>query len=993
MKWKLLIIFFCFLIANALAYQARSEEKLDLQMQSDLIVKLESVLQASNTSQTDDQMLEQRTLSLRLADLYSERARLRTTADNGLGKQKYRHQIAQDQNRALVLYKKNLKKSKNDEKAKIQLQMSHLLLQQNKILSARKLLEEVTASKNTLLPALATRAFIQLGDIHFAQSQFSIAERNYQHAQNHDQDSKQKNYVTLKLAWCAFYAGRTSQAFEWVRNALRKSHQDAAFAEEASHDMATFLAKKGVNKNEIQDLIRLSPGNAVQENLVYLANELDRTAKKSQAILVWAHVDQKNLSPADQVERQIQLAQIQYDLGHSKLVVSEIRKSLSLLQDSRCQHSPECRVQIRNLKMLLTNWGKAEERNPSHSLLESYQMFTATIDDVELASWAGYASMKIRDYEKANDFFSKVIVSPVLRSQQNEPRMQSYFEGALLAKIEAAELAKNNSLLLKNLEAYLALNPHGKKTAEVQYQLAHLRYELGQYEISSPLFRELSLNVSAPMSLRQKAADLYFDTLALQKNDQKIETESLLFAQILTKNSAQFQSLNRKAVLNQSIVVLNSNSSKKTDSSLQLKQQLHKLNQLNLQTWPPAERQKILHNMLMMAKQSQDLDQMQTICQQLLLEKKLSLQEKNHALETLAWTYEVRFQFAQAVTTLEKIRLPKPNSDFLFKLVLLNELAGKKPLTLYRKVLSTSRNNKQKQYASHQLIVSSPVPSAEFQKWNHLLARQPALLESALLYMYEKNPQDLYTRTALKNKLPTQSLGKTLIERSETFKEIAGIQRNIASLRPITGSQLRMKTALKKQLLTIKKTESLIQKAIQQKDTVLQLHGLSLLHQQNLKLANDIITSTLPKQLQDRNAYQAALANKSQYYQNKANAVLVSARKIWMTESFQHELSDLQNLSENTKRPGSRLAKQHLFIITKTAKTLALAKYPNEKFTVQRRNLESKARSLKQELKQNPFDFNSLQELRDLELSLGSGPLVAYLNSRLVDESKMGGRN
>ena len=110
---------------------------------------------------------------------------------------------------------------------------------------------------------------------------------------------------------------------------------DISFLEEVSRDLATFMARNNIVESDIKTLVTLSPDSARQKNLVYLATELDRTAKKESALLVWAIIGKQDVDFASQLEGQIQITRIQYDLGHKAKLLTEIDRSMPMRSTPR----------------------------------------------------------------------------------------------------------------------------------------------------------------------------------------------------------------------------------------------------------------------------------------------------------------------------------------------------------------------------------------------------------------------------------------------------------------------------------------------------------------------------------------------------------------------------------------------------------------------------------------------------------------------------------
>ena len=63
---------------------------------------------------------------------------------------------------------------------------------------------------------------------------------------------------------------------------------------------------------------------------------------------------------------------------------------------------------------------------------------------------------------------------------------------------------------------------------------------------------------------------------------------------------------------------------------------------------------------------------------------------------------------------------------------------------------------------------------------------------------------------------------------------------------------------------------------------------------------------------------------------------------------------------------------------------------PFEKLSEQQQKTLSEAESLRQKIQANPFNISDLAQLKILQSSLGRGPMVAYLDSRLTEMQKRG---
>lgn len=690
--------------------------KLDLEMHNELIEKLSSV--ASAGGEDGDQMVDNSAVVLRLADLHSERSRMLSVANEGKGTQQFEKEITADRRAALQLYQRAYKKLSAADKARVDLQSAHLHMMLKEEKKGTEFFTKLSGTKGQASAVYRAQALIQLGDMTFAKGNFDDAKSFFDRALA-IKENPRLNYTRSRAAWCLLNMGQTMLAERNLTALLtemsKKPNEDSAFQEEISRDLATFMAKNEVGVAKIQKLKKLSPKNVEQSNLIHLATELDRVAKKKSALLVWSHVDKEAITFMDQVEKQVRIARIQYDLGNKPQLVIEIKRALILISDSKCQKESECEVERQNLRTILTDWGKAEERIPSKPLIQGFVEYLKYFEDYEMAYWAGQAAMKQKEYLNAFKMFklasSYKTLHAKLQEKNPDPRDLRMFEGSLLSAIDAAELTKDKNVQLDAYTHYLKFNPEGTKAWEVRYQIAMVYYELNKFNESSPRFKEIALSPQAASELRNKSADLYFDALALQKNDQLIETEALAFATVfsntgMAQKKEQFLSLWRKSILNQSASILKNQNSSESD----LRSFYNKVGGIQLAGWPAGERKILSKNKLLLAYRVKDLVAVENSVVSYLAQKGLSADERNEAYLALAWSQEMRFQFSASLVTLKKVNTQKFSAskrvDHALKLALLSELSQKNPAPYYNQVLAQKSRGAQAQFAAHQLITT-----------------------------------------------------------------------------------------------------------------------------------------------------------------------------------------------------------------------------------------------------------------------------------------------
>lgn len=984
-----------------MAQFAFAAEKLDLSTHDSLIQKLESVVSIEGK----DSMYNSSQLSLRLADLYAERARLLSLEKQGQGDQLYKAKITEDRTRAIKLYTQVLPSLKLQEKGRVLLQTAHLYLMLEQKEEAVKIYSSILKNARQHSKETLAAAQIQWADIMFYKGEFASA-LNLFRAASLIKENPRKGYALYRAAWCQYNLGKTKDAQDQLIALLKNKSMffketkidktkakvlDVAFQEEVSRDLATFMARNDIVASDITTLSQLSPDSARQKNLLYLATELDRTAKKQSALLVWAVIGQHNVDFVSQLEGQIQITRIQYDLGNRDKVLVEIDRSIVLLKNPTCaKFADECTTAQQNLKKTITEWGKAEERAPTTQLILGFGKYTAAFDDAEMSYWTGHSSLKRKLYNEAFNAFSRSahLFSKMDRSDARIARM---FEGSLIGAIEAGETAESDTLKLGSYRLYLELNPKGPKRDEIKYQIAHVFYEADDFKNAADLFREIAVDTKAPATLREKSSELCLDADVILKNEPQIEADSLLFAQTFKARAPYFLSLWRKSILNQSAHIINHPAATQD----QLEAQWKKLDPLALTQWPMGQKKTVIKNKLAIGLKIKNLEIVANASQQFLSLEQLSLDEQNWALGHAAWVAEMRMDFPAALRILKRITPSmKERAEHYFKVALLTELAHQDPTDEYSKFMSVSKDGQKNQYAAYQIINYSPAPKKSFSKYSHLLKQNPQLFASAGIITYEKSADISIARSVLANKHAKSTFESQILARSLELKSFEQLQRQFTGL-PLSGrSDKTVQKNLVARIKLIKQLEKKSQEAIKRKDSSLQLILLSQVYHENSRLVQDILALPIPKQLDaaQKKFYQEQIQLQVKPYITQAIAVKEKVSELWDMAIKRAVFKDLFDLSEELSKPGSQLARAEIGKLMKAAEMSSLKENPFINFTRERHKVAAEATQLQKSIIKDPFNFNDIEKFKALQKALGHGPMVAYLESRIEGLQSRGGR-
>ncbi|MES3037584.1 MAG: hypothetical protein V4736_06725 [Bdellovibrionota bacterium] len=970
--------------------QGAVAEKLDLGTHTALIEKLESVM----SLETGDAMVSQPSIAHRLADLYAERARLLSLDEEGKGNQIHKAAISSDRKKSLVLLERILPTLDKNEKGSVLMQMAHLNLLQGQETQALKIYQEIERNPSSYDRKTFALAQIQLGDLAYAKSDLNKAQTHFETCLN-IKENPRKGYAMYRLAWIHFNLGQTVLAEKELIKILKtpslmtnsKGEMDKAFQEEASHDLATFMASNDITAVSINTLSAVSPENTRQKNLMYLATELERTAKKKNALIVWGVIGKQDIPFEDRLERQIRVTRIEYDLGNKPQVVKEIENSIAILKSSPCSGNEECVVANQSLRRIITDWGKAEERLPSPELTLAYLKYTQSFEDEDMNFWAAQASLKIKQYKQAFGFYqtsARLLVKHNKTSQKN-------FEGALLGAIAAAELSQNIELRVQAYKLYLELNSKGPKRDEVKYQIAHTFYEKNDYLNASEEFRKLALDSSMNADLRVKSADLCLDSDVLLKQETRIEAHSLEFSKAIKSKSPEYLNLWRKSVLNQAATVINNQPTVDASETL-----LRKLNGLTIAQWPADQRKQVIKNKMVLAYRLKDLDMLATASKELLNESKITVEESNNALKNLAWVSEIKMDFAKALTFMKKI---KPGSNetqsHLFKIALLKELSGQNPNSEYMTLINISNKASQRQYAAHQIVLNSKKPQSDFRKLEGILAGNNELYKSAGIFVYEKTSDSRLADHLLKKSSVRNSTEGQLLAHVVAFADLAAINKKISKLNVKAGmSDSKLRRTIDQRIQLIKDLEKQANRAIARKDASMQLIILATVARENSNLAIQILSLPAPKGLkpEEKAQYQTQVEALVQPYVQQSKVITAKTTELWNQSIEKNTFEDIFELSEQKTRPGSRLATTEISFLRASAREVNISSDPFREFSSQRRKVAAEALNLIPRIQSNPFNFSYLAKMKSLQSTLGSGPMVAYLDSRL-NELKTRGSN
>jgi hypothetical protein len=979
---RLLSILIGGLLACSLNLRA---ETLDLATTNDVVSRLEKLL-----TQIDTQSDSYLPMQLRLADLYADRARLFEIKD-GNAETDTLKKAKEDRKQAIAIYEKALPNLKGEDQSRVLGQTAHLYQLVDQKQKSRELYSLILKHPKKYSKDLLVQSYLGLGEMALSQAKYSEAEKNFKAAIA--LRPKNSYVIGSRLAWTNYHNNNPELAVTTLTNVLSQiPASESTFREEVSKDFASFLAHTPVRTAQIEFLAKNSPENVRHENLVFLAGELDRLGKKTEALYVWKFLGEQVQASSD-YEEHLRLAQIQYDLGHKADAAKEVELFVKTLKTKTCDPKKDnCDLMRLKLRKLLTDWAKSEEREPSRGLIQSYGSYLSVYGDLDISYWAAQSSDNIKAYDLAIKFYrmsANLAQAEISReASHHNSKVENIFEGACLGEIAVSE--KLNNPLIKNAayEHYLKADPHGSSILSVRYQRAYLDYDQKNFEEAAQKMHSIALSDSsfhAPKDrlYKDKAADTSIEALIALHDQSRLATWADEYAKNFSNRKSEFQTISRNAILTQESQKIN-----EAKSQDDVKSGLAHLEQIDLKNLGKDDKLKVLMSKLAAAEKIKDLDSVRRIAGQILDIKSINANQKDLALSRLEWVAEMRFEFATAFSIAHKLNMANLSSaERSMKLAVLCELAGHNPSPYYETYLQKSHDQASNDQVMAKLIRSAKNPKAEFSKFEAKLKHNTSLIAELGLEIFAKNQEAQFAQHMLRIKGVAQTPAGATFSRFLFIQDFHSHKSLIARTRLDTSTPLKLKSSLKLRMALIKQAQKLFDKTAKMSDWSLELMALNIILLQEKNLSQDIKNLPVPRNLKanDRLQYKKLLADQSAPYEQKVNELESEIAKLWSQGQLDHLYQEVRQTEMPVR---SLLMKEIKFAVQyapsaqKSISDREIAKLNHE---ISKRPSQMVIRATQAEAQARPFDINKLLQLKEIEKKANNQTFVAYLDHRLSE--------
>ncbi len=974
--FSILIVMVCGFTSHA--------ETLDLETTNDVVVRMEKVL-ASLEKDSDSYL----PMQLRLADLYADRARLYevkdATADAATLKK-----AEGDRKKAIAIYEKALPQLKGDDQSRVLAQTAHLYQLTGNKAKAQELYAQILKNTKKYSNDLLVQSYLGVAEMALSQAKYDVAEKNFKMALALRPSTAY--IIQSRLAWTYYHNQKEQLAVQTLEGVLKEiPASESTFREEVARDYASFLAHIPITTAKIDFLAKNTPEIGRHDNLVFLAGELDRLGKKTEALYVWKYLGEQAKKSDSDYEEHLRLAQIQYDLGHKIESAKEIELFVHTLKTQTCDVKKEnCDLMRLKFRKLLTDWAKAESRETSLALIHAYGSYLSIYSDLDMSYWAAESAENIKSYREAIGYYRlSADIAAVQISKEashHDSHIEKTFEGSCMGEIDVAE--RLGDLRAKKLayDHYIQVNPKGDNILSVRYQRAYADYDEKKFDEAAVKLHAIALEPNKNVKdarFRDKAADTSIEALIALKDQSRLIFWSQEYSKAFPDRNKEFASISRNAILTQESTKIND-----AKSQDDVKASLAHLDQIDLKNLSKDDKLRILKSKLAAAEKIKDLDSVQRIAKQILEISKLSAENIELATSRLEWVSEMRFQFDSAFKYAQKMKTKDLSpADRAMKLAVLAELAGHNPNSFYQDFLAKSQDQAAKDQVMAKLVRSAHNHKKEFAKYRLQLQHNAELSAQLGLEIFADDQDYTFAKTLVRKPSVAKTAEGATLQRFIFIKDFKEHKSLLARTKLDASSPQKLKASLRLRMAMIKQGQKEFDHTVKMADWTLELLTLNTILVQEKNLASDIQNLPVPKGVKgkDRLQYKKLLADQAIPYQQKVNELDVEISKLWAQGDLDHLYQEVRQTNEPIRSILIKEIKYAIEYAPDSQKQSAAREVAKLQSDLSKRPSSQVLKSTQAEAQARPFDVSKLLQLKEVEKKANNQTYVAYLDRRLSD--------
>ncbi|ASD65003.1 tetratricopeptide repeat protein [Bdellovibrio bacteriovorus] len=965
-------------VLGALNGRLALADKMNAGTQDLVIQKMERVLSAIGKEDPSWVPTQQR-----LADLLAERGRDRFMLEVEANCDGCKGSKA-DRQKAIGIYEELLRQVSLNEHGPILFQLAHLYEMAGQNDNAIRLFEQIIkeAKAKKINPAIVSRSHASLGDLLFQKNKFKDARYHYVIALKDDK-LENRALVTYNMAWCDFNEDKLSSAITILETLLKNKHlitrdteegskYDPVFHADIMRDLATFYSRKEINDKEIAQFESLAPAQNRKELLYHFASEADRLGQKQAAHKILnRYLEQPDLTKSERLSAFVRMAQVNYDRGQTTQSTQDFAKAAAAFKNTDCDDESKCEELQKTMKRYVTELHRLKKLNPDQDLLNAYVIYNKTFPtDIEMANRGSQIAMDMKKYPLAIQIYRSISESRKFSAKEREE--------ALNNEVSAAEKSQDLNLRREAYLHYLKYSDNDAKSFEVRYQLAYLSYQQKQLKEAAVAFNDLAEDKKGSADLRKKAADLSLDAAAQLKDEESLQKWAWDYAKLFPAHRAEFETLARKALMNEVASVANNPKSSSSD----MKKALKKVMSTDVATAKPAEKVLFYTNASVLAqKTGEDGIYIQSI-QALIAMNEVSESRKDELREQLAAHYEKHLDFKNAYRMASQVRTPKVSEkDREFRLGTLADLAEMNPEKHYKAALKAGLKGERSLIMRSRLVLLSSNPVKELKAQAPELKQKPDLLNETALLVYARTMDKSGLKSVFEMKELRRKSAAQFFQKQDFYNKVANFHPKIASHQLNGKNDRTVQKSIQERMNLTAKADGMLKESLALKDITAQLIMLNIVASENERLVKDLASLPMPKGLSpaEQRQYVDLLKGRSKPYLLKARTAKQKMDELWAQSPALGQLAAEYKMA----RPEiQKLLLREMQILEdlpgrgrmKTAVSDALG---SSSFSS--RDLVSARKSVSE----NPSNVRDLENLKYLETKMGHPLMPSYLEARL----------
>lgn len=954
-------------------------EKMNTETQDLVISKMERVI-----STLDRKDPAWNPSQLRLADLLSERARLRFINEVEANCDGCKGSKA-DRAKAVRIYEDLLKSVKLNEHGPILFQLAHLYEMSGRTDKAIQLFETIIkdAKAKKISAEIVVRSHAGVSDLYFKTQKFQKA---YDHGAIALKSKLLQNrgLVIYNMAWSKFNLDQVDKGISTLEDLLKKpalitrekadgvSTYDASFHADILKDLATFYSRRPITNREIRGFEAFAPKEKLKELLLHFASEADRLGQKQAAYQIYVrYMQQPKLTPEERLEGFVKMAQVNYDRGQTKRSTEDFAVAAAEFRKT-CSEEKKCEQLKKTMKHYVTELHRSKTYNPDADLLNAYVTYYQTFpEDIDMAKRGAYVAQELEKYAVAIQFYRAVI-----ESKETSPKAR---EQALNDAISAAEKSRSPSLQMAAYQNYLDVLPKGERAFEVRYQMAYLSYQQKKMKDAASSFHILAIDKEGSAELRKKSADLSLDAAAQLKDEELLEGWAWEYAELYPKARVEYETIARKALMNRVARIANDPKSSSGDNARALDQVL----KAKIASATSAE--KILHytnQSILARKAGNDGVYIQSL-QALMATPGLSEAKKEETEAQLVSYFEKKLDFKRAYALASKMKFTKISpKERELKLGTMADLAGLRPERHYKNALQLGLRGQSVLSIRARLVLLSGNPVRELKAQAPELRRSPSLLNETTLLVYARTGDKKGLKPVLAMRELSRQSAPNFINKQDFYSQLESFRGRISNHQLSAKNDRAMQTSIKTRVKLLKEADTLLAESLRYKDVTAQILALNLVAKENDRMVHELVSLPVPPKLteQEKQQYLGILKQQSRPYLVKAKTAEQKTMEIW-----DHSPALTQLLRDyNSGRPElKKLLQRELQLLAQVPNGGKLQSGITTALNSDTLS-QSDLVSARNTVSQNPDNVRDIENLKNIETKIGHPLMPAYLEARLT---------